>query len=197
MIWAIILAAGESKRMGQPKMLLPYGEKTIVETVIDCALASMADEVLVVLGANREKIIKRIKNLSVKSVVNPNFSSGMLSSVQVGFKALPEEVESALVLLGDQPGITSAIIDRLLEAYGSSKKSIVVPIYQGSRGHPVLIDTKYREEIHSLHNEIGLRELLHNHPDEVLEVDLDEAEILQDVDNPEDYHQALEKKHKT
>lgn len=194
MDWAIILAAGESKRMGQPKMLLPYADKTIIETVIHNALASTADKVMVVLGANREGIAEQIKNLPVHMEVNPDFSSGMLSSVQVGFRALPEDAEAALVLLGDQPGISSAVMDEVLNEYRSSHKSMVVPIYQGRRGHPLLIAIKYREEIQTLHKDIGLRELLHNHPDEILEIKMDIADILQDIDNPEDYQQALKKK---
>jgi len=187
LIWALVLAAGESRRMGRSKQLLPFENQTILETVIDHIVQSTVDETLVVLGSNREKIEEVIKDLPVKSVYNPSYKEGMLSSAQKGFGLLPEEAEAALIFLGDQPKIPTSVIDQVIRAYHSSEKGIVLPVYDQKRGHPVLISTKYREEVAHLNHQIGLRELIHNHPEDILEVDLDSSSILEDIDTPEDY----------
>lgn len=187
MFWALILAAGESRRMGRSKQLLPFENKTILETVIDHITQSSVDEILVVLGSNREKIEEVIKDLPVKSVYNANFTEGMLSSVQKGFTSLPKEAEAVLVFLGDQPMIPSSVINQIITAYHSTEKGIILPVYDKKRGHPVLICTKYREEVAHLNPQVGLRELIHNHPEDILEVELDSSSILEDIDTPEDY----------
>ncbi len=173
--------------MGRSKQLLPFENQTILETVIDHIVQSTVDETLVVLGSNREKIEEVIKDLPVKSVYNPSYKEGMLSSAQKGFGSLPEEAEAALIFLGDQPKIPTSVIDQVIRAYLSSEKGIVLPVYDQKRGHPVLISTKYREEVAHLNPQIGLRELIHNHPEDILEVDLDSSSILEDIDTPEDY----------
>jgi len=189
-----VLAAGESKRMGQPKMLLPFGEKTIIENVISAALETKIERVLVVLGAKQEIILNKIRGLPVRTVFNPSFQQGMLSSVQVGFKALPQDALAALVLLGDQPSVSPSVIDRIREAYLTSEKSIVVPTFQNQRGHPVLISTKFRDDIQALSPNIGLRQLLRDHPEEILEVPIEDEHVLQDIDNVEDYRSAVKKR---
>jgi len=187
LIWALVLAAGESIRMGRSKQLLPFENKTILETVIDHITQSRVDEILVVLGSNREKIEELIKDMPVKSVYNPSFKEGMLSSVQKGFISIPEDVEAVLVFLVDQPKIPSSVIDQIINAYQYSEKQIVIPVYHQKRGHPALISTKYREEVAHLNPQVGLRELIHNHPDDILELDLNSSAILEDIDTPEDY----------
>lgn len=193
MICALILAAGESKRMGKPKMLLPFGGKSIIETVIDNVGESEAEKILVILGATREKIETRIKKLPVDRIFNPNFRIGMLSSIQAGFQALTDETTAALVLLGDQPLVSSSIINQVIAAHRQTNQGILVPVYKERRGHPVLIDMKFREEVKALNPEIGLRELLHRHPQDVLHVTVDESLILQDIDDVQDYESALKK----
>lgn len=192
MIWALVLAAGESKRMGRPKQLLPFANKTILETVIDRITQSTVDEILVVLGANREQIEEVTKDLPVKSVYNPRFKEGMLSSVQKGFASLPDDAEAVLIFLGDQPMVPGSVIDQIIRAYRSTKKGIVLPVYDRKRGHPVLISTKYRKDVSHLDPEIGLRELVHNHPEDILEVDLDSSSVLEDIDTPEDYKKLMD-----
>jgi len=135
MIWAMILAAGESKRMGKPKLLLPFGEKTIIETIVETVVSSKVEKTLVILGSDRKKMEERIKNYPVKIVYNRDFRSGMLSSVQCGFRALPEDIRAVLVVLGDQPKISTIVINKLIDAYKSSGKGIVLPVYKKERGH--------------------------------------------------------------
>lgn len=194
MIWALILAAGESKRMGKPKLLLPFGDKTIIETVIGNIVKSKADKVLVVLGSSRKKIEKKIRDYSVKIVVNPHYVRGMLSSVQQGFHALPQDTQAVLVVLGDQPAVSSDIINEIIEAFQRTGKGIVVPVYKGNRGHPVLFDMKYRHEVERLSPEVGLRGIVYNHPEDVLEVQVETPGILQDIDNAGDYRRELKNK---
>jgi molybdenum cofactor cytidylyltransferase len=194
MIWAMILAAGESKRMGKPKLLLPFGEKTIIETIVEAVVSSKVEETLIILGSDREKIEDKIKNYPVEIVYNRDFRSGMLSSVQCGFKALPVETRAVLVVLGDQPKISKAIINKLIAAYKSSEKGIVLPVYKKERGHPVLIDLKYREEVEKLSPEVGLRGTVYRHPEDILEVDVETPSIIKDIDDESDYKKELENK---
>lgn len=194
MIWAMILAAGESKRMGKPKLLLPYGEKTIIETIVETVVSSNVENTLIILGSDREKIEEKIKNSPVKIVYNRDFRSGMLSSVQCGFKAVPEETRAVLVVLGDQPKISADVINKLIDAYKSTGKGIVLPVYKKERGHPVLIDMKYRSEVENLSPEVGLRGTVYNHPEDILEVDVETSSIFQDIDYESDYKRELEKK---
>ena len=191
MIWAIILAAGESKRMGEPKMLLPFGGKTIIEAVTESVVSSEVEGSLVVVGAERERIEEKIKDYGIKIVFNPDFRSGMLSSVQCGFKAVPEGTRVVLVVLGDQPRISSGIINQLIEASKKTGKGIVLPVFEGERGHPVIIDMKYREEVENLRPDIGLRGTVYSHPEDILEVEVDTARILKDIDDAADYKREL------
>jgi molybdenum cofactor cytidylyltransferase len=191
MIYALVLAAGESKRMGAPKLLLPFGEKTIIEHIVDNIYQSKVDKILAVLGSHREEIKEIISDQSVLTVVNLRYQEGMLSSIQAGFEALPQETSAALVCLGDQPLIPFTVIDALIDAYEQTKKGIVLPVYKKSRGHPILIDTKYKQEVLALSPDIGLRALVFNHPQDVEEVEVDTPHILKDIDKPEDYAREL------
>jgi len=194
MIWAIVLAAGESRRMGTPKLLLPFGELTMIEMVVRTLLRSQVDKVLVVLGSDRKKVRKRITGMPVITIENPRYKEGMLSSIQAGFQALPQETEAVLVCLGDQPLIPVSVIDLMLECYKKTRGGIIVPIYERKRGHPILIDIEYKNEVLNLSPDIGLRALTHNHPEEVQEVEVDMVHILKDIDYPEDYQSELRKK---
>jgi len=194
MIYAMILAAGESKRMGKPKLILPFGETTILGAVINNVLSSKADKILVVLGSDAEKIRKKIENLSLEITTNPGYQKGMLSSVQWGFKNLSDNAKAALVCLGDQPGISTVVINKVIDVYKRTRKGIVIPVYKKNRGHPVLIDIKYRKDVKNLNPDIGLRELVYNHPEDTVEVKVEAPSILHDIDDPDDYRKELKNK---
>jgi molybdenum cofactor cytidylyltransferase len=191
MIGAVVLAAGESKRMGVPKLLLPYRGATIIEAVLDAVTASGADVTLVVLGANRAAIRKRIRRFSASVAVNTRFREGMLTSIQTGISALPGRCRAALVVLGDQPDLPPSVIDALIAAWKEGRQGIVVPVFGGRRGHPLLLDLKHRREIDSLTAETGLRGLLAAHPEDILEVDVPDGAVLADIDTPDDYRKAV------
>jgi len=190
-IWSIILAAGESKRMGFPKMLLPIKGISMIETVIENVTKSNVDNILIVLGANREKLNRIIKSTSVNYCYNENYKKGMLSSVKCGFENLPSDFEAALVFQGDQPLITPNVINKVIDTYRSSGKGIVIPVYKRKRGHPILINNKYRNEIDDLDPGVGLRSLAHKFSDDVVEVDADDSGILRDFDTYEDYTKEI------
>jgi CTP:molybdopterin cytidylyltransferase MocA len=114
----------------------------------------------------------------------------MLSSVVCGFNALPDDTGAALVFLGDQPGISPGVTDAIIKAYNESLHGIVIPVTNHRRGHPLLVDIKYKKEIGRLDLENGLRALMHLFPEDVLEVEVDEAGILIDIDTPEEYSLA-------
>ena len=191
MIWTIILAAGESKRMAKPKLLLPFGERSIIETVLDNAASSKANYSLLVTGEFREKINQKTKLFPAIAVFNPDYKHGMLSSVQMGFRSLPQGAQAAIVLLGDQPAIDHKIIDRIIEGYSQTKKGIIIPTYKKERGHPVLFDMKYKNEILALNQKVGLRGIVYGHPEDVFEMPVNDSAILRDIDNMEDYKREL------
>lgn len=174
--------------MGKPKLILPFGEKTIIETVVNNAVQSKVDEVLVVLGSNAEKIAEKIQNLPARTTVNPDFHQGMLSSIQWGFESLHEDTKAVLIMLGDQPLIPSSVISKIIEAYKQTGKGIILPVYNKRRGHPILIDIKYRDEVKQINPDMGLRALIHNHGEDILEVEVDSPGILKDIDTIEDYN---------
>jgi len=192
-IWAIILAAGESKRMNSPKMLLPYKDKTIIEKVIENVTTSAVNNTIVVLGSSADAIQRRISDLNVMLCYNENYREGMLSSVKCGFSNLPGKYEAAFVFPGDHPGIGPGVINMLIESFRSSAKKIVIPLFGGQRGHPILIDQCYREEVMRLKPEEGLRALSVKFPGDVLEVNVHDPAVLNDIDTIEDYMNQLNK----
>jgi len=192
--WAIILAAGSSRRMGTQKMIMPYGKSTILETVIDNVLNSKVDHIVVVLGADQDKIRSTIEGKPVQISYNRDHENGMLSSVICGIRSLPADADTALIFLGDQPGIPPEIINAVIDAYNDELKGIVIPVHNYRRGHPLLVDMKYRKKLESLDLEEGLRKVRHHFPEDVLELEVDEAGILVDIDTREDYNKATNSK---
>jgi molybdenum cofactor cytidylyltransferase len=192
-IWAIILAAGESKRMKVPKMLLPFNGKTMIEKVIENVIRSEVFRTLVVLGSNRNEILGSISHLPINHCYNENYKKGMLSSVKCGFKNLPVNFNAVLVFPGDQPFIEPDVINMIINIYRETGKGIIVPVYRKKRGHPLLIDCKYREEINTLEENEGLRSLSNMHQKDVFEVKTNSPGILKDFDTKEDYLNELNK----
>jgi molybdenum cofactor cytidylyltransferase len=190
-LWAIILAAGESKRMGFPKMLLLFDGITMLEKVVGNIKDSVVDHTLVVLGAEKEVLTKLVSKSSGRYCFNDNYKQGMLSSVKCGFRNLPPDFEAVLVFQGDQPFISPEVINRVIQSYRSAGKGIVIPVCNGRRGHPLLIDHKYRNEIERLNDKEGLRILSRQFSEDVLEVETDDPGILRDFDTYDEYKKEL------
>ena len=187
LIASVILAAGESRRMEEPKMVLPFGSSTIIGTVAGNALNSVSAHVRVVLGADADAIRESIAGLKVEQVLNRDYRDGMLSSVQAGIRSLPEATTAVMVLLGDQPMISADIMDRMIERYKQSEKDIIIASVNGKRGHPMIFSARYIPEILAYGPEDSLRNLPAKHPGEVEEMETGKPEILRDIDTPQDY----------
>ena len=187
MISAILLAAGESKRMGELKQLLPFGTSTIVENCIANLLASNIDELIVVLGHRSSEIEAKLQGLPLKTVINQSYREGMTRSIQTGLASVNPQTRAVLLALVDQPRIPSSIINRVIDAYKQSGAIIVKPRYQGKSGHPVIIDMACRAEIESLDPSVGLNQITRAHAANTLFIDLDSPAVIDDIDTPEDY----------
>ena len=190
-ISAIILAAGESKRMGSPKMLLDFGGVSMLEKVIMNVKAAPVEDILVVLGAYSDKIRKIAVNAGVRYCYNEIYKEGMLSSVQCGFRNLPEGIDAALVFQGDQPFITSEVAIIVLNEFINTGKGIIIPVHNAKRGHPLLVAKKYFNEVGKLDSRRGLRSLSEIFNEDVKEVSVKEEGILRDFDTFEQYKKAI------
>jgi len=192
-IGVVLLAAGESARIKSPKMLLPLEGKTLIEKVIENILASSIKNIIVVLGAWKNEILEKIRNLPVGYTINEEWEKGMLSSVIHGIRSLSGHVCAAIVYPADYPFIPGSLLDNITEAYFNSGKGIVIPVCRGKRGHPVLIDRKYFSEVEKLDPGLGLRSLSEKFSNDVFEYPADDENIFFDIDTVGDYNKATKK----
>jgi molybdenum cofactor cytidylyltransferase len=191
---AIILAAGRSSRMGRNKLLLDLEGKPILCHAVDQALAAGLSEVVVVSGHQASKVREALGNRAVKVVEAREHKLGMSASLKAGIRALGAKTEAALVMLGDMPQVSAALIQHLIAAYNPLEgRSIVVPVVDGKRGNPVLFDRRYFEEMLALEGDVGARHLIGAHDDQVAELSVDDAAVFTDVDTPEAYDRLLAK----
>jgi molybdenum cofactor cytidylyltransferase len=189
---AVVLAAGESRRMGQPKQLLPFGERTILERVVDTLLTAGVGEIVVVLGHVAERVRTVLGDRPVTAVVNELYRQGMLSSVKCGVRAIAAGYDAALFALGDQPHIEGAVVSEVMRAYRAGNAGIVIPRYGDKKGHPIIINLqKYREAIVNLPEDGGLNALMQMHADDVRLIDVATEDIIRDIDVPDDYTREL------
>ena len=188
---AILLAAGESKRMGKPKLLLPFGGGTVLGSTLDRLLASSADEIIVVLGAHSDKTRQIISGKPVKSAVNPNYKQGMSTSLITGLKLADSRAQRIMVALSDQPLIDTETYDLLIKQSLETDKGITIPVHNGKRGNPIVLSSAYREELMQQKGDIGGRELLQLHPEDVLEVPVDCEGIYINLNTTKEYDAAI------
>ncbi len=186
MISAIILAAGESDRMGICKQLLDIDGRTMIERVVETVNNSKVDEIIIVLGNKSDQIREKLNIDEVETVYNPDFQKGMSTSLKAGIKETGEAAEAFLIVLGDQPLLESEVIDKLVKRYKSSQKTIIAPAYQGKRGHPVLLDISLRDELMEIEGDIGARNILQNRKEEVCEIEVETPSVVFDVNTRED-----------
>lgn len=191
MVSVILLAAGESKRMGKPKLLLPFGKGTVLGQTIDNLLSSKVGEVIVVVGYKAQGMIKAIANRPVKVVVNPFYHQGMSTSIVTGLNLVDNKAQRLMIALADQPLINNKTFNRLIEESLGADKGIIVPIYRGKRGNPIIFSTKYKEELLSLKGDVGGRQIIKQHPDDILEVATDSESINIDIDTMGNYYSSL------
>ncbi|HXX06675.1 MAG TPA: molybdopterin-binding/glycosyltransferase family 2 protein [Pseudolabrys sp.] len=184
---AIVLAAGRSTRMGAVnKMLAEIGGKPLVRIATEQAVASHATPVIVVTGYEREKVEATLKGLPVRIAHNPDYAEGLGTSLKTGIAAVPQEVDAAIVCLGDMPQVDAALINRLIGALDPERGAlIVVPTIDGRRGNPVVWSRRFFHNLMSIQGDIGARHLIGSYAEAVVEMPVTGAAALTDVDTPE------------
>ncbi len=197
MVGAVILAAGASRRMGRPKMPLPWREgRTILQQVIHIAESAGADPILVVTGSDREVVEALLHGTRARPVFNPaHRQGGMLSSIQAGLRALERTpVQAAFLMPGDLPKVRPATVRTLLDAWAEEPARLVVPSFAHRAGHPVVIPRERWPEILALGAGETLRDFFRRHRGEIRYVVVEDEGVLQDLDTPEAYRRALQEK---
>jgi len=205
---AIILAAGSSSRMGEDrhKLLLPLDDRPVLTHVIEATLASQARPIVVVLGHQAEQVRSQmatyVEHPAITLIENPDYLQGMSTSMRIALEVLifhgyknsdtRQEVDSALILLGDQPLITPQIIDALIDAWHKTGKRIVAPLYAGKRGNPTLFAASLFAELQEVSGDEGGRSVLALHKEELETVELGNETASYDVDTWEAYQQVVE-----
>jgi CTP:molybdopterin cytidylyltransferase MocA len=192
MLAAAILAAGESRRMGTPKALLDYHGKTFVEHLADVTRHPRVGLLRVVLGAKAEEIRAKLPVDAASIVVNAEWQTGQLSSIHAAIRSLAEGATEALMLCPvDHPIISREVIAAIIGAFDATRKSIVVPAYQGRRGHPVIFRASLYGELLAASPEIGARQVVWAHADDIAEVPTNEEGVVLNLDDPGAYQAAV------
>ena len=181
---AIILAAGESRRMGETKQLLPFAGKTMIECVVAAFDLSSVDEIVVVLGYRAGEIAAKISHSRVRVVKNADYKDGMFTSVQAGLRELPVKTKVAMIALADQPKLRAATVQMLLDKFTGQ---ILVPSFSGRQGHPLLLSSRYVPEILAMSASLTLKHFLANHPNDLSRLVVEDEGVLVDIDDRSDY----------
>jgi molybdenum cofactor cytidylyltransferase len=185
---AIVLAAGRSSRMApRNKLLTPLDSEPIVARVARAAVASGADPVIVVTGFEAERVAQALRGLEIALVHNSDFEQGLSTSLRAGLKALPASIDGALILLGDMPFVEPNDLKALIKSFATKdRRAICVPVRQGRRGNPVLWGATYFSEMMAIGGDVGAKQLLERHQEQVTEVPVESDGIFTDIDTPAD-----------
>jgi len=194
MISAVILAGGASQRMGSPKALLKIGGRTFLEHIDDACTAARITDRVVVLGADAEKIRPALAGFTGTVVVNGKWESGQLSSILCGCDAVQGEgCHGIMVWPVDRPLVTAHLCVGLLQAFWTSGKPIIVPVFDGKRGHPVIFSKDIFDELRNAPAGVGARAVLQSDPSRICHVETQEEGILMNIDTPEEYRRTIPK----
>jgi len=188
---AVILAAGESSRMGSPKALLAYQGQPFLEHLLEIARHPKVGAQRVVLGAHAEEIRSQLQLDPTTVVINPDWSQGQLSSIHAALRSLPAGTDGMLLCLVDHPLVTAALVNELIEKFYASGKPIVVPTYNGKRGHPAIFSSRLYPELLAAPLDTGARTVVWKHAEEVLEVPTIEEGVVLNLNDPETFRRAL------
>ncbi len=193
MLAAIILSGGESSRMGSPKALIPYRGRAFLEHLLDVTRHPKLGPVLVVLGPHAEQVHKEVALNPASVVLNPDWKQGQLSSIQAALRHLAQgpETEGIMLFLVDHPLISAALVDQLIAGFYRSGAPIVVPVFRGKRGHPVIFAHQLYDELLAAPLDKGARTVVWAHASEVLQVPTDEEGVVLNLNDPEAFRKAL------
>ena len=188
MISAILLAAGQSKRMnGENKLTKKIQDIPLIKHSVKNILSSSIDELIVVLGYQKEIIEKLIgKNKKIKIVFNKNFENGMASSIKTGLNHLSEKTEAFFICLGDMPLVNYNIYNQLIKS--KDNKKIIVPIYKGQQGNPVLFDKSMKEKIMNITGDVGAKKILELNKDKILNLEINDQNIIKGFDTQDNFN---------
>ena len=190
---AIILAAGESRRMGQPKQLLPFGDKTMLECVIVAFETPRVDEIRVVVGYKADEIAAKIAHTPCKIVKNDRYSLGMFTSMQAGLRDLPKKTRIVMLAICDQPRLKRDTVETLIEEFEKKRHKILIPSYNGRQGHPPLLRAEYAKEILAMDESLTLKHFYAEHADDIARLVVEDEGVLVDIDDRETYERELKK----
>ncbi len=196
MVSAILLGAGESKRMGRDKLSLPWGKKTVFEHSLGTLLQSDVGEVIVVLSHLNGPMGRKKNQRSgqaIKAVKNPYYKRGMSTSIRRGLRAIDPSAQGILIALGDQPLIKAKTINALIHAFVRRRGTIVVPSFRGKKGHPVIFHRRYLHDLLRLKGDAGGRSIIEKHPEEVWLVRVRSEGVTKDIDTWKDYRKIVKK----
>lgn len=193
MISAVILSAGESSRMGRPKALLPIDGETFIEKIVGALRKTSVKRIIVILGHNADEMKRRIEHLPVEILINPDYKLGQLSSLQVALRRLEKEpdCDGVLVHLVDHPYLDAKLAETMMERFAAGEKLIVVPHYNGKRGHPVIFSRRLFGELLAAPMDQGAKAVVNAHSADTLEVGTENEGITLDIDTPELYRQHV------
>ncbi len=193
MISAILLGAGESKRMGFDKLSLPWGKKTVFEQCFKTLLRSRVREVVIVRSLRNKGVRNSFYGKKIKIVTNPHPVGGMSTSIRKGLQAICPGSDGILIALGDQPFLKTRTIDALIRVFDREKERIIVPSFQGRTGHPVIFHKAYKKELMNLKGDAGGRSIIERHREDVRVVRVKSIGVVKDVDTWQDYEDGRKK----
>ena len=185
----VILAAGSSSRIGQVKQLLAFRETTVLGQVIENAVGSLLDEVILVLGHGADEIQKAVRVEGVRVVINEAYALGQSTSLRAGLSAVVTDTDAVMFILGDQPLVGPEVMNALIDGYCRTRAPIVLPTHRGRRGNPAVVDRTLFSRVESLTGDVGARVLFQEYADEIVEIDVDDDSIHFDLDAWEDYEE--------
>jgi len=188
----VILAAGQATRMGEQKLLMPVGERPMVRRVADAALGSRAARTIVVVGHEAAAVLAALDGAPVIAAMNAEYADGMSTSLKAGLRASAGTSDAAIFLLGDQPYVTSALIDEMIGRFVSTGAAVVRPEVGGRPANPVLMSAQLFPEILEQSGDVGGREIVERHSDAVSLVSVNDPRVCVDIDSPQDYEATKE-----